>query len=54
MLNGIDDECNQSWLFFEFIDWNGGVNYYKNLFQAINDLPEKDIQPIVFCGKKRT
>ena len=38
--------------FIEFTDWNGGINYYKNLFQAINDLPEKDIQPVVFGGKK--
>ncbi len=36
----------------EFTDWMGGLNYFKNIFQAINDLPGNDIAPIIFCGKK--
>lgn len=30
--------------------WAGGVNYFINLLSALNDLPEKPIEPVVFAG----
>ena len=30
--------------------WLGGVNYYKNLWIAIGQLPESGIRPVVFMG----
>ena len=32
--------------------WMGGVNYYRNLFSALQLLPEKKLHPIVFVASK--
>lgn len=32
------------------VNWLGGVNYFRNLFLAIQLLPEAKIQPVVFAG----
>jgi glycosyltransferase involved in cell wall biosynthesis len=32
-------------------DWIGGLNYMKNLFYAIKNFPETEVQPIVFINK---
>lgn len=32
--------------------WLGGVNYFRNLICAIESLPDKTIQPVVFAGTK--
>jgi len=34
------------------VGWTGGVNYYKNLLQAIKTDPNSKIQPVLFFGKK--
>ncbi len=33
-------------------EWLGGVNYYRNLFSAINLVKNRKIQPILFMGQK--
>ncbi len=33
-------------------EWMGGLNYYKNLFFALSTLEDKQIEPIIFLGKK--
>lgn len=33
-------------------EWMGGFNYFKNLLFAISTLTNKEIEPIVFLGKK--
>lgn len=33
-------------------EWMGGLNYFKNLLFAISSLKNKEIEPIVFIGKK--
>jgi len=33
-------------------EWMGGLNYFKNLLYAISILENKEIEPIVFVGKK--
>ena len=33
-------------------DWMGGINYITNLLVAITMLEDKQIEPIVFLGKK--
>lgn len=33
-------------------EWMGGLNYFKNLLYAISTLENKEIEPIVFVGKK--
>jgi len=30
--------------------WNGGLNYYCNLLNAICDLPDKEISPVIITG----
>lgn len=39
---------------FEGVDasWLGGLNYYRNLFHAVHDLPDATIKIVVFGGKK--
>ncbi len=37
---------------WEQIGWMGGVNYFKNLFSAINVLPNSKIKPILITGNK--
>lgn len=32
--------------------WHGGVNYYRNLLQAVYALPERKIEPVIFLGQK--
>jgi len=34
------------------VGWTGGVNYYKNLLQAIKKDSNSKIQPVLFFGKK--
>ena len=34
------------------VGWLGGVNYFRNLFTAIQSLPDAKIQPVVFAGLK--
>ncbi len=34
------------------VDWQGGVNYYRNLLKAIQSLPNAKIHPVVFAGIK--
>lgn len=33
-------------------NWLGGVNYFRNLLCAISELPQAQIAPVVFIGKK--
>jgi hypothetical protein len=28
----------------------GGLNYFRNLLEAVNSLPEKRIEPVIFTG----
>lgn len=37
-----------------FLDhsWIGGLNYYKSLLSAIRELPERQIEPVLFVGEK--
>lgn len=37
-----------------FLDhsWIGGLNYYKSLLSAIHELPERQVDPVLFVGKK--
>jgi glycosyltransferase involved in cell wall biosynthesis len=30
--------------------WVGGINYYKNLINAVNSLPNRKIEPVIFTG----
>jgi glycosyltransferase involved in cell wall biosynthesis len=30
--------------------WIGGINYYKNLLNAISSLPDRQIEPVIFTG----
>jgi glycosyltransferase involved in cell wall biosynthesis len=39
---------------FDFTRWHAGINYYKNLFAAINTLDAAKIEAVVLCGKKST
>ena len=32
--------------------WQGGINYYKNLFHAVYQLPNREVDIVVFCGYK--
>ena len=32
--------------------WNGGINYYRNLFNAICELPNAGISPVVITGMR--
>ena len=34
-------------------EWMGGLNYFKNLFFALDTYAGKDIKLIVFVGKKQ-
>lgn len=34
------------------IGWLGGLNYFRNLFMAIQSLPDAKIQPVIFAGLK--
>lgn len=37
-----------------FLDqsWIGGLNYYKSLLSAIHELPDRQIEPVIFTGVK--
>jgi glycosyltransferase involved in cell wall biosynthesis len=35
---------------FRDMNWMGGVNYYKNLINAINSLPNRKIEPVILTG----
>lgn len=35
-------------------NWLGGVNYFKNLLEAIAALPERRIEPVILAGKHTT
>lgn len=37
---------------FQDIGWVGGINYYKNLLNAIYALPDRQIEPVIFVGTK--
>ena len=32
------------------IQWNGGLNYYRNLINAVCDLPDNKISPVIITG----
>ncbi len=32
--------------------WVGGVNYFRNLFAALAELPERTVQPVLVLGRK--
>ncbi|MDQ3001283.1 MAG: glycosyltransferase family 4 protein [Fibrobacterota bacterium] len=36
--------------FFTDQSWLGGINYFRNLLQAVHDLPEGRIQPVILTG----
>ncbi len=36
----------------DFKNWLGGINYFKTLIETILDLPERKIEPVVFCARK--
>ena len=33
-------------------EWMGGLNYFKNLFFALKSFANKDVESIVFVGKR--
>lgn len=33
-------------------NWIGGINYYRNLISAIYMIPGREIEPVIFLGKK--
>lgn len=37
-----------------FLDqgWIGGLNYYKSLLNAVHELPDRQIEPVLFVGSK--
>lgn len=35
-------------------DWLGGLNYFRNLFEAVLDNPNTEIMPVVFTGEKNS
>ncbi|MFZ2634522.1 MAG: hypothetical protein WA081_05005, partial [Desulfosalsimonadaceae bacterium] len=37
---------------YDFDIWLGGFNYYKTLVETIMDLPEREIEPVIFTGRK--
>ena len=37
---------------YEFNSWLAGINYFRNLIDAIMSLPEREIEPIVIIGNK--
>jgi len=34
------------------VGWTGGVNYYRNLLAALQVLPDKKVEPVIFAGLK--
>jgi glycosyltransferase involved in cell wall biosynthesis len=40
---------------FNFIDqsWIGGINYYRNLIDAIQSNPDRQIEPVIFTGHRK-
>ena len=47
-----DSKCHRVGFVIDFDNWLGGINYFKNLFEAINSLEKRNIELVVLCGKK--